>query len=96
MKTLIMSFITLSTVVVFAQGGSSTGKEELKKDAQAVNVACQEEAKAAGCEGKEVGKGLLKCVREYRKANKEFKVSDGCKDALKELRAERKKHKAEK
>lgn len=94
MKTLIMSFVTLSTVVVFAQGGA--GKEELKKDVQAVNVACQEEAKAAGCEGKEVGKGLLKCVREYRKANKEFKVSDGCKDALKELRAERKKHKAEK
>ena len=95
MKTLIMSFITLSTVVTFAQGGA-TGKAEIKKDIQAVNVACQEEAKTAGCEGKEVGKGLLKCVREYRKANKDFKVSDGCKDALKDLRAERKKHKAEK
>ena len=68
-------------------------KEELKQDKSVVEAACVEEAKASGCEGKEIGKGLLKCVHAYKKEHKDFKFSDGCKSAMKELKGDRKKMK---
>tara|TARA_B110001454_G_scaffold64823_1_gene62964 strand:- start:12810 stop:13163 length:354 start_codon:yes stop_codon:yes gene_type:complete len=65
--------------------------EALKDEKSAVDSACVEEAKAANCGDKIVGKGLLKCIHEHKKASKEFKVSDGCKSAMKNLRAEKEK-----
>lgn len=65
--------------------------EELKDERSAVESACSEEAKSANCGDKVVGKGLLKCIHEHKKASKEFKISDGCKDAMKKLKSERKK-----
>ena len=59
-------------------------------DAQAVNAACQAEAATAGCGQEVVGKGLLKCMGNYRKAHKDFKFSDGCRDAVKHLSLDRK------
>lgn len=64
---------------------------ELKDERDAVVTACSEESKAANCGDKVVGKGLLKCIGEHKKASKEFKVSEGCKSAMKGLKSERSK-----
>ncbi len=67
--------------------------EELKDERSAVDAACAEEAKAANCSDKVVGKGLLKCIHQHKKASADFKISAGCKDAMKTLRSERHKMK---
>jgi hypothetical protein len=65
--------------------------EALSDEKNGVQSACSEEAKASNCGDKVVGKGLLKCIHEHKKASKEFKLSDGCKLAMKNLRDEKKK-----
>lgn len=67
--------------------------EELKDERSAVDSACVEEAKAANCGDKVVGKGLLKCIHQHKKASADFKVSDTCKEAMKNLKSERHKMK---
>lgn len=71
--------------------------EQLKDEREAVVTACAEESKAANCGDKVVGKGLLKCIHqskvESKKAGKEFKISEGCKTAMKNLKTEREKFK---
>ncbi len=67
--------------------------EALSDEKNAVHSSCSEEAKASNCGDKVVGKGLLKCIHEHKKASKEFKISDGCKSAMKSLRDEKKKFK---
>lgn len=67
--------------------------EELKEERSAVESACVDEAKAANCGDKVVGKGLLKCIHQHKKASADFKVSDSCKDAMKNLKSERRKMK---
>ena len=61
-------------------------KKKLKEEKEQVNNACTTDAKTAGCEGKVVGEGLMKCIHEYKKSHKDFKVSDGCKSAAQDLR----------
>lgn len=63
--------------------------EQLKDEREATNAACVTEAKEANCGDKTVGKGLLKCIREHKKASKDFKISEGCKSAMKALREEK-------
>lgn len=65
-------------------------KAEMEAGRNAVESACTAEASETGCTGKEVGKGLLKCMHEYKKAHKDFKFSDACKNATKDLKHERK------
>ena len=63
---------------------------ELKPDREAVNSACAEESKIAGCGDAVVGGGLLKCIHTYKKAHKkEFKVSDSCKESMRKLKSHR-------
>ena len=57
---------------------------------EAMNTACSAEVQATGCSDKKVGKGLLKCMHVYKKQHKDFKFSDACKDAMKDLRHSRK------
>jgi hypothetical protein len=71
-------------------------KEGLQDERNAVQDACVEEAKAANCGDKIVGKGLLKCIHEHKKASKEFKISDSCKTAMRTLKDERRKVKEKK
>ena len=59
-----------------------------------VKAACAPEIQATGC-SQDLGKGLLKCIRAYKKAHKEFKISDSCKEASHEGREMHKEHKAE-
>ena len=68
-------------------------KAQMEAQRNAVESACSAEATETGCTGMEVGKGLLKCMHEYKKAHKDFKFSDGCKEATKDLKHERKEHK---
>ena len=62
-----------------------------KTDISAINAACTDDAKTAGCPGAVVGKGLVKCLDTYKKANKKsFHLSQGCDTALKQLHSDRK------
>lgn len=56
-----------------------------KADARQINAACTQDAQVAGCSGEVVGKGLLKCLHNYKKANKAYKFSPGCKAAVETL-----------
>jgi hypothetical protein len=84
MKTILVAAFLVSSIS-FAQA-----KENKSADAQAVDTACTQEATTASCGNEKVGTGLLKCIHAYKKANKDFKISDGCKAAMKTLRADKK------
>ncbi len=79
----------LAALSVNAQAADAT----MKADNQAVDSACKAEAQTAGCGSEVVGKGLLKCMGAYKKAHKDFKYSEGCRDAMKQRSQD---HKAEK
>lgn len=106
MKLVLWMFVVLSFGFANAEESAAKGEmskeekkamhEALKDEKSAVDSACAEEAKVAGCGDKVVGKGLLKCLHEHKKASKEFKVSDSCKSAMKSLKEERKKVKGKK
>jgi len=63
---------------------------QMAADNSNINTACATEAKTAGCAGEVVGKGLLKCLGTYKKANKSFKYSPACKTALQQHRSDKK------
>jgi hypothetical protein len=87
------SLLTLSLALSQASFASDP---TLQADRDAVNSSCSAEAATAGCGDKKVGSGLLKCIHAYKKTNKDFKISDGCKEASKKLKADHTAHKAEK
>ena len=58
---------------------------EDKIDASQINVACSQDAQTAGCSGEVVGKGLLRCLHSYKKANNSYKFSPSCKAAIEKL-----------
>ena len=102
MKSIICLFsILLIGAQVSADGHGKHGekKAEIKQKIQAqkdaVETACSTDATATGCAGKEVGEGLLKCMKAYKETNKDFTFSESCKNARKELREERKELKAD-
>ena len=101
-KSMMILTIGLFAVIFSGERAQAENQEKDEHKAQmeagrnAVESACSAEATSTGCAGKEVGKGLLKCMHEYKKANKDFKFSDGCKDATKNLKHDRKEHKMHK
>lgn len=86
MNKLLMIALVLTSSTIFAG-------ESKKPDAVAVDNACTEEAKTANCGEEKVGTGLLKCLHAYKKDHKDFKPSEGCKTALKQLREDHKNNK---
>ena len=87
MKSLVALTLLAASAVAFAADG---GKQS---DKAAIDAACSADAQTAGCGGETVGKGLLKCLAAHKKSNKDFKVSDACRAAIKqghEDRAEKK------
>lgn len=74
----------------FALNAHADKNPQLKADAQQINTACQQDAQDAGCGNMVVGKGLLKCMHEYKKTHKGHKFSAGCRSAMKEMREDRK------
>ncbi len=92
-----MNLVTVLLVTTFSLAMSSANaNSEMKADREAVNAACSQEAVTAGCGSATVGKGLLKCLHAYKKANKGFQFSDNCKASMKTLKADRKEKKAAK
>jgi hypothetical protein len=70
-------------IAVMAAGSSAYAADPaMKADNDAINTACAAEAQTASCGADKVGTGLLKCLHAYKKANKDFKFSDGCKAAM--------------
>lgn len=67
-----------------------TADAAIQGDNQNINTACSADAQTAGCAGEQVGKGLLKCLHAYKKANKSFKFSPGCKVAMQQRHADKK------
>jgi hypothetical protein len=63
---------------------------DAKADASNVDTACAADAKTTGCTGQVVGKGLLKCMDAYKKANKTFTHTPGCLAAMKQFHADEK------
>jgi hypothetical protein len=97
-----LKLLVLSLIFSAASGFASTGtqppgqqvREQIQAQRAQVNSACAADAASAGCPGQEVGEGLLKCLHSYKKQNKkEFVLSEGCKEAMKSLRAARKERK---
>ncbi len=88
----------LAAVFLFtcAAGAHAEKNPEMKADAQAIDSACSKDAEEVGCGGKVVGKGLLKCMHEYKEAHKDHKYSEGCRDAMKKAREDRKEAKDKK
>lgn len=60
---------------------------------QDVKDACASDVATTGCNGE--GKEQIKCLHEYKKNNKDFKFSEGCKSSFKEHREEMKEKHAE-
>lgn len=71
-----LTALSLSATLAYAHEGGD------------LKAACADDIAATGCTAE--GKEQFKCMREFKKANKDFKFSDGCKSARKELREERK------
>ena len=68
---------------------TSSGQKPLPGDKTAVNHACKTEAATEGCGNETVGHGLLKCIHAYKKAHPDFKIGQGCRQAMQHLRADR-------
>ena len=83
MKNLFTLILMMSFAAVSQAGESKSA------DAQAVNTACAQDGVTAGCGDKKVGTGLLRCLAAYKKAHKDFKFSESCKNAKKTLRADK-------
>lgn len=79
-KHIIALMGAFSASVVFAAEGMT------KEQAAAINAACAAEAKTANCGNKQAGSGLLKCLHEYKKNHKDFKLSPNCKEQIEKAR----------
>jgi uncharacterized protein YfiM (DUF2279 family) len=86
---------TIIAGLILASSMSYAADAKIKEDAAQVNTACSADAATAGCGTEVVGKGLLKCLHAYKKANKGFKFSESCKASLKQIHTDRKAEKAE-
>jgi hypothetical protein len=93
-----LSIIATAAVLAMGLHGASSAAESAKEkaDAAQINSACAEDAKKTGCSGETFGKGLMKCMRAYKAANKSFKHSQACEAAIKQMQSEEKSEKAEK
>jgi hypothetical protein len=96
MKTFTLSLFLALALPAFADDNAPQGHEAKGADAQAIDAACTAEAQTAGCGEEKVGSGLLKCIHAYKKAHKDFKLSDGCHAAIGKAREDRKARKGAK
>ncbi|MCC2680072.1 MAG: hypothetical protein K0R29_2648 [Pseudobdellovibrio sp.] len=76
-------------------------REEMKQKREMLHAkileACGPDLQTAGCSGK-TGGDMMQCMRTYKEAHPEFKVSDACREAhegKRELKKEKRKMKKE-
>ncbi len=82
----------LAATIVFATTVSAHAEmdEKVQKGAEAVDSACRADADSIGCSGEIVSEGLLGCLHAYKEAHKDFKFSRACREAMQQLRKDRK------
>jgi hypothetical protein len=51
-------------------------------DRDAINTACANDGKLAGCHKSFVGKKLVSCIKGYQKNHPKFSISEDCSTAL--------------
>ncbi len=106
-----MVFTLLSSQALFATETAAPAEktketpnamhEDMKKKReeadQKIKASCADEIAKANCGEKEMGHGLMMCLKEYKKSNKDFKFSEACKTTTKaihqEMKSMRKMHK---
>jgi hypothetical protein len=88
-----VTLLFFATAVLWAQT-SAVPSGSAAVDKNAVNSACSSEAAKAGCGNQTVGHGLLKCIHAYKQAHKDFRISPGCRSAMKQLRGDARARKA--
>ncbi len=84
-----MRVLFITAFLAISVSAHAEKNEKVKEDAQAINSACKADAATAGCGDEVVGKGLLKCLHNYKKAHKDYKFSEGCREAMKQLKEDR-------
>jgi hypothetical protein len=95
MKSILLITLLMISSISFVHAQPSVqqsiaAKEEESPKALAVDSACMQEAATASCGNAKVSTGLLRCIRSYKQANKDFKPSDSCRRAIRKLHADRK------
>ena len=98
MKKALAIIVIATSAMAFANNHEKKAEHKAKaaEHKAAVTQACSADAEKAGCAGKEVGTGLLKCLHAYKKEHKDFEISEGYKASTKSLRDEKKEWKAKK
>jgi len=87
----VLKTFILATSALFLAQATFAADATMSADNQAIASACSAEAQAAGCGSEVVGKGLLKCIGAYKKAQgKAFKISSGCRAAMHQRHADKK------
>lgn len=88
-RTMKALLATAALLAISINVQAEEGKGQMKADAQAINQACKNDAANTGCGGEVVGKGLLKCMHAYKQSHKDYKFSEGCRDAMKQMKEDR-------
>jgi hypothetical protein len=81
MRMVLLRSTLAATALFLASASAYAVDATTQANAEAINAACTTDASTAGCTGKVVGTGLLKCIADYKKAHPEFTYSEGCKTA---------------
>lgn len=82
--------LALTTLMAMSFSTAHAVDQALQADRQNVESACAADAATASCGTEKVGKGLLKCLHAYKKANKAFQFAPSCKAAMAQLRSDKK------
>jgi hypothetical protein len=89
MKNLSKKF-ALAILIAVSYSTAHAVDQAIQADRQNIESACVADSATAGCGTEKVGKGLLKCLHAYKKANKGFKFAPSCKSAMAQLRNDKK------
>jgi hypothetical protein len=83
--TSLLKFSALAMVFSFSVAYAAGGFEA---DRKAIGTECKKDAEKIGCK-KEMGKGMGKCMFEYKKSHQTWNPSPTCKSALQKLRKDK-------
>ncbi len=88
---LTVTSMILASSLAYAQAPAAKDRQAIKEQ---VKSACAADIATTGCTSE--GREQMKCIKEYKKSHKDFKFSEGCKMARKEVREMHKNRKAHK
>lgn len=91
MKKFLLSTVSILSISLIAvaegpqQGGGQMREQMRAKIQERVQAACGQDIATAGCSGVN-GKARMQCMKDYKKSHQEFKVSEGCRAEMQDLR----------